>query len=89
MKATRVDGVYDADPAEGPDRPSASSALSYAEALQRTSRSWTQTAIALCRENKLPIVVFDMTRAREHPARSSGRDGRHARHGLSFTDLEE
>jgi len=54
-----VDGVYDADPRTSPsarryDR------LSYDEAIRKNLRVMDQTAVALCRENKLPIVVFDM-----------------------------
>jgi len=60
LKATGVDGVYDADPRRDPnarrfDR------LSYQEAIERNLRFMDQTAIALCRENDLPILVFDMT----------------------------
>jgi uridylate kinase len=60
LKGTGVDGVYSADPKRDPgakryDR------LSYDEALQKNLRFMDQTAIALCRENKIPIVVFDMT----------------------------
>jgi len=60
LKATGVDGVYDADPRRDPnarrfDR------LSYQEAIERNLRFMDQTAIALCRENALPILVFDMT----------------------------
>jgi uridylate kinase len=55
-----VDGVYDDDPKKNPnarryDR------LSYDEALQKNLRVMDQTAIALCRENALPIIVFDMS----------------------------
>jgi uridylate kinase len=60
MKATRVDGVYSADPekdaaAERYER------LSFEEAIQRNLQFMDQTAIQLCRENRVPIVVFDMT----------------------------
>jgi len=60
LKATKVDGVYSADPALEP-RAARYEALSYEEAIQKNLRFMDQTAIALCRENKLPIVVFDMT----------------------------
>ncbi len=60
LKATRVDGVYDADPEKEPDA-TRFDTLSYDDALQRKLRFMDQTAIALCRENRLPIVVFDMT----------------------------
>jgi uridylate kinase len=60
LKATKVDGVYSADPVLEP-RAERYESLSYEEAIQRNLRFMDQTAIALCRENKLPIVVFDMT----------------------------
>jgi uridylate kinase len=59
MAKQGVDGVYDADPRQHPkarryDR------ISYDEAIQRNLRVMDQTAIALCRENQIPIVVFDI-----------------------------
>jgi uridylate kinase len=59
MKATQVDGVYSADPAKDPSAVRYSE-LTFAEALQRDLRFMDQAAISLCRENNLPIVVFDM-----------------------------
>jgi len=59
MKATQVDGVYSADPHKEPTAVRYES-LSFAEALQRDLRFMDQTAIALCRENDLPIHLFDM-----------------------------
>jgi uridylate kinase len=60
MKATQVDGVYSADPAVDP-KAVRYDELSFAESLQRDLRFMDQTAIALCRENDLPIMVFDMS----------------------------
>jgi uridylate kinase len=60
LKATRVDGVYSQDPERHPSA-TRFERLSYEEAIQRNLRFMDQTAIALCRENTLPIVVFDMT----------------------------
>ena len=60
MKATRVDGVYGADPEIHPDA-QRFDRLSYEEAIRRNLRFMDQTAIQLCRENAVPIVVFDMT----------------------------
>jgi uridylate kinase len=60
LKATQVDGVYDADPEENPGAKRYDQ-LSYEEAIQRNLRFMDQAAIALCRENGLPIVVFDMS----------------------------
>jgi len=59
MKGTQVDGVYSADPALDASA-TRYEHLTYAEALQRDLRFMDQTAIALCRENDLPIMVFDM-----------------------------
>ena len=59
MAKSGVDGVYDADPKLDP-KARRYDAVSYDEAIQKNLRVMDQTAIALCRENKLPIVVFDM-----------------------------
>lgn len=59
MKATQVDGVYSADPGKDPNAVRYAE-LTFAEALQKDLRFMDQAAIALCRENDLPIVVFDM-----------------------------
>ncbi|HEY8492754.1 MAG TPA: UMP kinase [Myxococcota bacterium] len=60
MKATRVDGVYSADP-EKDASATRYERLSFEEAIQRNLQFMDQTAIQLCRENRVPIVVFDMT----------------------------
>jgi len=60
LKATQVDGVYDRDPSKDPAAVRYDS-LSFHQALQEDLRFMDQTAIALCRENSLPIVVFDMS----------------------------
>jgi len=62
LKATRVDGVYDADPARNPQA-RLYRQLSYDEVLQKNLGVMDSTAISLCRDNKLPIVVFNLTRA--------------------------
>jgi uridylate kinase len=59
MKATQVDGVYSADPHKDPTAVRYEE-LSFSEALQKDLRFMDQTAIALCRENDLPIHLFDM-----------------------------
>jgi len=59
LKATNVDGVYDADPKTHPDAKRFDS-LSYTEALTRNLRVMDATAISLCRENRLPVIVFDL-----------------------------
>ena len=59
MAKSGVDGVYDNDPKTHPDAVRYEE-LSYDEVLQRNLRVMDQTAVALCRENDLPIIVFDM-----------------------------
>ena len=59
MKATQVDGVYSADPARVANAERYEQ-LTFDEALRRDLRFMDQSAIALCRENDLPIRVFDM-----------------------------
>ena len=59
LKATKVEGVYDKDPVEHDDAVRFPR-LSYLEVLRRGLRIMDGTAISLCRENKLPIIVFNM-----------------------------
>jgi uridylate kinase len=59
LKATNVDGVYDADPKTTPDARRFGE-LSYIEFLNRHLKVMDATAITLCMENGLPIIVFDL-----------------------------
>ena len=59
LKATKVDGVYDKDPAHHSDA-ARFTRLTYFEVLARGLSVMDATAISLCKENDLPIVVFDM-----------------------------
>jgi uridylate kinase len=59
IKATKVDGVYDKDPAKYPDAKKLP-VLSYDEAMADNIKVMDDTSIALAKENKLPIVVCDM-----------------------------
>ncbi len=59
LKATKVDGIYDADPVTHPDA-TKFDRLTYDEVLARNLRVMDATAISLCRENRMPIVVFDL-----------------------------
>jgi uridylate kinase len=59
LKATRVDGIYDADPEKNPnakffDR------ITYLDVIQRGLAVMDTTAISLCMDNKMPIIVFNM-----------------------------
>jgi len=58
-KATRVDGVYDKDPLKFPDATKFTE-VSYLEVLSRALGVMDATSIAMCRDNKLPILVFNL-----------------------------
>ncbi|MFQ5696812.1 MAG: UMP kinase [Myxococcota bacterium] len=59
LKGTRVDGVYDADPEKFPEA-RLYQRISYREFLHKNLGVMDGTAISLCQDNKLPIVVFNM-----------------------------
>lgn len=59
IKATKVDGVYEADPVLVPDARRFDH-ISYGEALTRGLRVMDLTALTLCQENDLPIIVLDL-----------------------------
>lgn len=59
LKATRVDGIYDADP-EKVANAKKFTQITYLDVLQRGLSVMDSTAISLCMDNKMPIVVFDM-----------------------------
>ena len=60
LKATRVDGVYDADPETHPDAQRYSQ-VGYTELLSNRLQALDATAVSLAMDNEMPIVVFDMT----------------------------
>ena len=60
LKATKVDGIYDSDPVSNP-KATRYDVLSYTDVLSRSLAVMDATAISLCRENKLPILVFNFT----------------------------
>jgi len=60
LKATKVDGVYDSDPKKDPNARRYKS-LTYMDVLRENLNVMDSTAISLCMDNKLPIVVFDLT----------------------------
>jgi uridylate kinase len=59
IKGTRVDGIYDSDPEKNPDAVKFPE-ISYMDVLKKDLKVMDLTAITLCRENKLPIVVFNL-----------------------------
>tara|TARA_B100000287_G_scaffold75845_1_gene67864 strand:+ start:132 stop:836 length:705 start_codon:yes stop_codon:yes gene_type:complete len=61
LKGTRVDGVYDSDP-EKVKEAKKYSELSFSEAYEKNLNIMDMTAFTLCKENNLPIIVFDMNK---------------------------
>jgi uridylate kinase len=59
MKATKVDGVYDCDPVLNKNAVLYKK-ISYIEVLTKNLKVMDATAISLCRDNNLPMVVFNM-----------------------------
>jgi uridylate kinase len=59
IKGTRVDGVYDSDPERNP-RAFKFVEISYLDVMQKDLKVMDMTAVTLCRENKLPILVFNI-----------------------------
>jgi uridylate kinase len=60
LKGTHVDGVYDADPRRNPEA-SRFDDVAYIDVLNRGLKVMDSTAISLCMDNDLPIIVFDLT----------------------------
>jgi uridylate kinase len=60
LKATKVDGVYDQDPMRNP-RAKKFDTISYRDVLAKNLKVMDLTAITLCMDNKLPIIVFNLT----------------------------
>ncbi len=60
FKATKVDGIYDSDPVTNPDAHRYQS-LTYNHVLTHELKVMDSTAIALCKENSIPILVFDLS----------------------------
>lgn len=59
MKATKVDGIYDDDPVKNPSA-TKFDVITYAEVLSRGLKVMDATATALCQDNHMPIVVFNL-----------------------------
>ncbi len=59
LKGTRVDGIYSADPEKDPDAEKFDE-ITFDEAIEKNLRVLDQTAFTMCRENELPVIVFDM-----------------------------
>jgi uridylate kinase len=80
LKATKVDGVYDSDPVKNP-RARKFDRLTFAEAMRRRLKVMDLTALAMCQDNRLPVLVFNLN--------VPGNIGRAARGGLVGTLITE
>ena len=60
MKANKVDGIYDCDPVKNPDA-KRYDRISYIDVLAKGLHVMDSTATSLCMDNKMPILVFDLT----------------------------
>src|SRR5215472_419169 len=83
LKATKVDGVYDDDPMRNPNAHKFEQ-LSYMRALTMGLKVMDSTAISLCKENHLPIVVFNLNEAGALEAIMHGEN-----YGTLVHDLED
>ena len=61
LKATKVDGVYDSDPVKNPGAKRLEE-LTYREVIEKNLEVMDLTAITLCMDNNLPIIVFDLNK---------------------------
>lgn len=61
LKATKVEGIYSADPVTHVDAVKFDE-ISYMEILQRNLRVMDMTAVSLCKDNDLPMIIFNMNR---------------------------
>ena len=61
LKATKVDGIYDKDPAKFPDAVKFDK-ISYLDALEKRLAVMDSTAFSLCMDNRIPIIVFNMNK---------------------------
>ena len=73
LKATKVDGVYDSDPVSNPDATRYDS-VDFDTVLSDKLRVMDATAIVMCRDNNLPLRIFDLTRAHALVHAMSGDD---------------
>ena len=73
LKATKVDGVYDADPMTNPDAKRFEQ-VSYDNVIENKLNVMDATAIVMCRDNQLPLRVFDLTRSNALVEAMAGKD---------------
>jgi len=73
LKGTRVDGVYNADPEKYPKAVKYEK-LTFGEALEKKLKVMDLTAFAMCSENNMPVIVFDMNKEGNLEAVVSGKN---------------
>jgi len=73
LKGTRVDGIYSDDPEKNKDAVRYEK-ITYNEALEKRLNVMDMTAFALCRDNNLPVIVFDITKPGNLQDLLSGKD---------------
>jgi uridylate kinase len=73
LKATKVDGVYDSDPVSNPDAKRFET-VSYDQVLSDKLSVMDATAIVMCRDNNLPLRIFDLTQANALVRAMSGEE---------------
>ena len=73
LKATKVDGVYDADPMTNPDAKRFEQ-VSYDKVIENKLNVMDATAIVMCRDNQLPLRVFDLTQSNALVEAMAGKD---------------
>ncbi|MCW8942729.1 MAG: UMP kinase, partial [Gammaproteobacteria bacterium] len=72
LKATKVDGVYDSDPVKNPDAVLYET-LTFDEVLDKNLQVMDATAIVLCRDNNLPLRIFNLNKLGALPATMKDR----------------
>lgn len=83
-----VDGVYDSDPKKNPDAVRFDT-LSYLDVLNRDLKVMDSTAATLCRDNGLPILVFDLGDPKNIVRAACGEPGRHHCQSPDIFDSEQ
>ena len=75
LKGTKVDGIYDADPMKNP-KAKKFERLTYLDVLKKGLKVMDATAISLCMDNQLPIIVYNLQAEGQPAADRHGREGR-------------
>ncbi len=83
LKGTKVDGIYDADPLKNP-KAKMFDRLTYLDVLQKGLKVMDTTAISLCMDNQLPIIVYNLQGQGEPDAHRHGREDRDPGEGVAM-----